>query len=197
MSSHNDIDLSPLKSNQFILESRWIFLPNQKKFPKGEILHSEEWYRWLSSLSLCKKNYWRQMAAHHWARFCSKLKVLYWSHIHNIQWNLFSAFNPEEQWAATGNRSTRREPTQTQREHANSTQKGPFPSWVPKPGPSCYEATVLTTTPLWRPCWPLKVKSSGYKIVDKKLVLLDFRKNIFCYAKSGLLMSESDVSVGK
>ncbi len=29
------------------------------------------------------------------------VKVLYWSHIHSVQCNLVSAFNPEEQWAAT------------------------------------------------------------------------------------------------
>ena len=44
-----------------------------------------------------------------------------------------------------GNRSTRRKPTQTRGEHANSTQKGQDSN----PGPSCCEATALTTAP---PC---------------------------------------------
>ena len=46
-----------------------------------------------------------------------------------------------------GNRSTRRKPTQTRGEHANSTQKGRDSN----PGPSCCEATPLTTAP---PCCP-------------------------------------------
>ena len=46
-----------------------------------------------------------------------------------------------------GNRSTRRKPTQTRGEHANSTQKGRDSN----PGPSCCEATALTTAP---PCCP-------------------------------------------
>ncbi len=25
---------------------------------------------------------------------CLKVKVVYWSHVHNVQWNVFSAFNP-------------------------------------------------------------------------------------------------------
>ena len=47
-----------------------------------------------------------------------------------------------------GNRSTRRKPTQTRGEHANSTQKGRDSN----PGPSCCEATALTTAP---PCCPV------------------------------------------
>ena len=54
-----------------------------------------------------------------------------------------------------GNRSTRRKPTQTRREHANSTQKGRDSN----PGPSCCEATALTTAP---PCCP------GYSFWDEK-----------------------------
>jgi len=49
-----------------------------------------------------------------------------------------------------GSRRTRREPTQTRGEHANSTQKGP--RWGSNLDPSRCEATVLTTTP---PCSPL------------------------------------------
>ena len=43
--------------------------------------------------------------------------------------------------------STRREPTQTQREHANSTQKGPDPD--SNSGPSGCKVTVLTITPMY------------------------------------------------
>src|SRR4029434_896037 len=49
-------------------------------------------------------------------------------------------------------RSNRRKPTQARGEHANSTQKGPGTTWNDQdsdPGPSCCEATVLTTEP---PC---------------------------------------------
>ncbi|XP_060781597.1 prolyl endopeptidase-like isoform X2 [Neoarius graeffei] len=48
-----------------------------------------------------------------------------------------------------GNRSTRRKPTRTRGEHANSAQKGPRRPQGSNPEPSCHEATVLTTTP---PC---------------------------------------------
>uniref|UniRef100_A0A3B4HC53 Stonustoxin-like helical domain-containing protein n=1 Tax=Pundamilia nyererei TaxID=303518 RepID=A0A3B4HC53_9CICH len=47
-------------------------------------------------------------------------------------------------------RSTRREPTQTRGEHANSTQKDPGLTVELNSGPSCCAATVLTTVP---PCW--------------------------------------------
>ena len=50
-------------------------------------------------------------------------------------------------WTVGGSRSTRREPTYTRGEHANSTQKGP--RWGSNLEPSHCEATVLTTTP---PC---------------------------------------------
>ena len=40
---------------------------------------------------------------------------------------------------------TRSKPTETQGEHANSTQK--HPDLDPNPGPSCCEVTVLTTAP--------------------------------------------------
>ncbi|XP_060775535.1 SLIT-ROBO Rho GTPase-activating protein 3 isoform X2 [Neoarius graeffei] len=51
-----------------------------------------------------------------------------------------------------GNRSTWRKPTRTRGEHANSAQKGPHRPLGLNPGPSCCEATVLTTTPPCRPC---------------------------------------------
>src|SRR4029434_9658526 len=53
-----------------------------------------------------------------------------------------------------GNRSTWSKPTQARGEHANSTQKGPGTTWKDRdanPGPSCCEATGLTTEP---PCCP-------------------------------------------
>ncbi len=116
----------------------------------------------------------------------TKVKVLYWSHIHNVQWNLFSAFNPslrssgqsqhstQDQlqilsqclgqgcWVETdlmygtcfnsgGNRSTQRKPTQTRGRTCKLHVKRPYPTQESNPGPSRYEATVLTTTP---PCHP-------------------------------------------
>ena len=57
-----------------------------------------------------------------------------------------------------GNRSTRRKPTQTRGEHANSTQKGRDSN----PGPSCCEATALTTAP---PCC-----QTSYSIIHIKEV---------------------------
>ena len=50
-----------------------------------------------------------------------------------------------------GSQSTRREPKQEWREHANSTQKGPSQPVGLISEPSCCEATVLTTAP---PCHP-------------------------------------------
>uniref|UniRef100_A0A669DAA6 Metalloendopeptidase n=1 Tax=Oreochromis niloticus TaxID=8128 RepID=A0A669DAA6_ORENI len=52
-------------------------------------------------------------------------------------------------WTVGGSRSTRREPTQTRGEHANSTQKDPGLMVELNSGPSCCAATVLTTVP---PC---------------------------------------------
>lgn len=42
---HSDLDFWQAKSNQCILESKWTFVPNLKKFPQGipDILHSWEW----------------------------------------------------------------------------------------------------------------------------------------------------------
>lgn len=37
--------------------------------------------------------------------------------------------------------------TRTQGKHTNSTQTGSPPIWGSEPGPSCYEATALTTVP--------------------------------------------------
>jgi len=48
-------------------------------------------------------------------------------------------------WIVGGSRSTRREPTHTRGEHANSTQKGPRRGSNLEP--SHCEVTVLTTTP--------------------------------------------------
>ena len=48
-----------------------------------------------------------------------------------------------------GSRSTRREPTHARGEHADSTQKRPQVGVEP----SCYEATVLTTTPSCSPSY--------------------------------------------
>ena len=41
----------PLKSNQFIPESRWMSVPNLKKLPRGvpEISCSERWHRWTNN----------------------------------------------------------------------------------------------------------------------------------------------------
>src|SRR4029434_4178049 len=47
-----------------------------------------------------------------------------------------------------GNRSTRSNTTQARAKHADSTQKGPGTTWNDRDsntGPSCCEATVLTT----------------------------------------------------
>src|SRR4029434_4529933 len=51
-------------------------------------------------------------------------------------------------------------PTQARGEHANSTQKGPGTTWKDQdanPGPSCCEATVLTTEPPCCPCMCVSV----------------------------------------
>jgi len=61
-----------------------------------------------------------------------------------------------------GSWSTRREPTQTRGEHANSTQKGPRRGSNPEP--SRCEATVLTTTPL---CSPSLIHVSEKKKTQK------------------------------
>ena len=55
-----------------------------------------------------------------------------------------------------GNRSTRRKPTQTRGELANSTQKGRDSN----PGPSCCKATALTTAP---PCCPYSIVANNCK----------------------------------
>ena len=73
-----------------------------------------------------------------------------------------------------GSWSTRREPTHTRGEHANSTQKGP--SQELNLEPSCCEATVLTTTP---PCSPnsksigqIRIKCGIYQGYVLSLLLL-------------------------
>src|SRR4029434_11289420 len=85
-------------------------------------------------------------------------------------WLPFSAYGPSDHhqhsfircnaclYDGGGNRSTRSKPTQARGEHANSTQKGPGTTWndqYSNPGPSCCEATVLTTEPpcclAWQP----------------------------------------------
>uniref|UniRef100_A0A3P9DAM3 Protein kinase domain containing, cytoplasmic b n=1 Tax=Maylandia zebra TaxID=106582 RepID=A0A3P9DAM3_9CICH len=70
-------------------------------------------------------------------------------------------------WTVGGKRSTRREPTQTRGEHANSTQKDPGLMLELNSGPSCCAATVLTTVP---PCC-LNLKLVSFKL-SKEMVLL-------------------------
>lgn len=48
-----------------------------------------------------------------------------------------------------GSRSTQKEPTQIQGERTNSPQKGPGQGMDVNSGPSCSEATVLTTMLLY------------------------------------------------
>lgn len=45
---HNDIDLWPSNSDQFIYESKWTFMPNAMKFPPGvpDIPRSHRWDRY-------------------------------------------------------------------------------------------------------------------------------------------------------
>ncbi len=81
--------------------------------------------------------------------------------IHAHTYGQFRVTNlPACLWTVAGSRSTRREPTQTRGEHANSSQKGyrtQNPTDVGQadpdsnPRPSCCEATVLTNEP---PCCP-------------------------------------------
>lgn len=60
-----------------------------------------------------------------------------------------------------GSQSTQREPTETWEENANSTQKGPGQMLDLDPGPSYYEATVLTTLPMCCKFKKNKIKKSS------------------------------------
>uniref|UniRef100_A0A3P9B5A1 Uncharacterized protein n=1 Tax=Maylandia zebra TaxID=106582 RepID=A0A3P9B5A1_9CICH len=80
-------------------------------------------------------------------------------------------------------RSTRREPTQTRGEHANSTQKDPGLMLELNSGPSCCAATVLTTVP---PCCPIIIIIIIIRILCFCLFMFkDFIKKLQASAKQG------------
>ncbi len=112
---------------------------------------------------------WRPITLFYSLPTSLKGKRFFWSHIQRtVKFVLCIQPIPEEQWAPTaqhsrflantsvkgadwrytyihcldggGNRSTWRKPTWARGEHADS--------WESNPGPSCYEATVLTTKPV-------------------------------------------------
>jgi len=72
-------------------------------------------------------------------------------------------------WMVGGSQSTRREPTHTQGEHANSTQKSP--RWGLNLEHSHCEATVLTTTPPCSPEYKSKYKINLNVISESKYTL--------------------------
>lgn len=53
---------------------------------------------------------------------------------------------------ALGCGRNQREPTQTQGEHGNFTEKDPIWMVDSNPRRSCYEATLLTTASVWSSC---------------------------------------------
>lgn len=64
---YSNLDLWPLKSSQFILESKWMFVPNLMKFPKGvpEIVftrtgQTENLENINISVSVCGCGCWRE-----------------------------------------------------------------------------------------------------------------------------------------